>query len=259
MTWPFIIFLLLTTLLFIVLPSAIAIILGGQTLPILIAVLPTFGCWILTILYQRWDWLYFQVNRWSMWLRNKEVVWSLRVEWGGYDVSQPVVQQAFDTLVGRFPNAIVRRREPFDTSVELPGYTVHLSERYEPPQFGIGELDSGRVLSLAVSELIVPFRASHRILEQQLLPLLELIRTTLIPQDEKYSLKVRFGEHNPYFGFYLQRIRLPQIVTFQCEFIDERADGDRISVGKDQLTIVSQSLMAMGTLARKYLALAPPG
>ena len=115
------------------------------------------------------------------------------------------------------------------------------------------------VLRLRISEMVVPFRFADRLLDREILPMLSSIHKHLAAGNEKYSVKVTFLGGNPYFGFYLRRLPLREIRHLDCEFVDSRAGANTVALGRESLTILSRDLTTVSSLAKKYLALSPPG
>lgn len=244
-----------------VIPSVAAFNLSGSLLAIAIAVLPSWGIIIARIAYDHWDPLYFWINRAIMWILNLEVHWDLEAEWTQNDLTRPVLGEIVDEIARAVPHAVLRQDDPSQKILECPdsGYSVFITEQADIGAALLEETDRGRVVRLRVSEMIVPFRAADRTVDRELLPMLSAVQKRVAGHQQKYSVKVSFFRENPYFGSYLRRLPLPDIRHFSCEFVDKRAGTNVVSVTADSVTIVSPDLTSIGPLAKKYLALSPPG
>jgi len=253
------------TLLFILVvalvPSIAALWLGGTWSSIAIAVLPSWAIIMLRIAYDHSDPLYFWVNRVIMWILNLEVHWDLEAEWTQYDLTRPILSEIVDEIHRLVPHAILRQDDPSHKILECPdsGYSIFVVEQADVSANLLEDTDRGRIVRLRISEMIVPFRFADRTMDRELLPMLSGIQKRVGGRQEKYSVKVSFFGDNPYFGFYLRRLSLPQIHHFSCEFVDKRAGSNVVSVSADSVTIVARDLTNVGPLAKKYLALSPPG
>jgi len=257
---PLILTLLLCTVLLLV-PSFVALRLGGDLVPLAVAVLPTWATVLAKIAYDRWDPLYFWVNRAWMWALNREVRWGLEAEWSEYDTLGTTLADLVNQVRTAVPRTVLRQDDTAQKILECThsGYSVVIAQVADPGDTLLMQGNGNIVVRLLISEMVVPFRFADRLLDSELVPLLSAIHKRLAAGNEKYSVKVSFLGENPYFGFYLRRLGLRQIRHFDCEFVDNRAGRNVVSVGRQSLSINSPDLTTIASLTKKYLALSPPG
>ena len=250
---------ILLYLLLVLVPSVVALRVEGNLQAIVVAILPTWALIALRTFYENSDWCYFWVNRAMMWILNLDVHWDLEAEWSEYDGLAPVLGQIVEDVRDTVPQAVLRQDDIGQKILECPGsgYTILVVEQADAFADVVAS-DGQNVVRLRVSEMIVPFRFADKLIDRELLPMLSAIQRHLAAHQEKYSIKVTFFGDNPYFGLYLRRLRLREILHFSCEFVDKKAPGNVVSVKPDSVTIASRDLVSIGALAKKYLALSPP-
>jgi hypothetical protein len=119
---------------------------------------------------------------------------------------------------------------------------------------------SGGPITVQVSDQKVSFRESKRAIDEQLLPLLEVLEHSLPRAQRTYSLTARFGSsRNPYLSEYLKRIGSNEISTFQCTYIiDPGPSVVTVSVNLDSISVVTTSRASFQNASKKVLALSHP-
>ena len=121
-----------------------------------------------------------------------------------------------------------------------------------------GGVDDSEV-SISVAPVTVGYRNSRRFLDKELLPLLERCSTELRASRALYGLKVGFPGANPFYGIYIQRLRLSSVREFKIEFQLSPLQGSgRIVVGKKGIEVVSESVSGLRSAASAALAFQMP-
>jgi hypothetical protein len=110
-------------------------------------------------------------------------------------------------------------------------------------------------LRLAFNEVELPFATLDRLVDP-LTSFLDSVRKTVCPVDEKYVFKVKFNGINPYFGLFLQRARVPRMITFDVVF-EEYVGGSRevVRILDKEVQITARSLAGWQVLGKKYALL----
>jgi hypothetical protein len=237
-------------------PVAIALLPSGSPAWIKAALVPSYLLWLIKIAYDNSDRVYFNVNRFFLFITNGQVRWTMSVEMTTALKLDAACDTAFTAIRKAWPSAAVWRNEPADKQIHLPGGGGLL--RVRQAMFQTDPDDLGAALIVDLSDLLIPFRASTRTLEQ-ITGIFESIRRQLQPQSEKYTLKVKFDASNPYYGLFIRQLRVPkqEIVSFLCD-IDQHVGPERgrVAVSQERLALTTTSLSTLNTLSRRYITLA---
>jgi hypothetical protein len=130
---------------------------------------------------------------------------------------------------GRFVLRVLRRfvvelhsgREGVGTANDSEDYTFHVS----------------------ISPFTIGYRTSKQLIETELVPLLEFIRSQISPSRVVYALRVQLPGDNPFLGLYLEQMKLHHIQDFRIEIqIPTRTMSSKVTVARDRMTIVADTL-----------------
>jgi len=145
--------------------------------------------------------------------------------------------------------AIYTIRGQFNTEIAIvpPGLTRDTG----------GESDKLSRVYLHVLNLRVGYREGTAILEQELLPLANLIDNIIQPKSRSYSLVVNFKKtENPFLGLYLQRVRPENMERFEVIVsIDKYGEKDIVKVSETSICLLAYSPNAFQALATNFLSL----
>lgn len=207
------------------------------------------------MLYDRWDRFYFFANRVWLWLTQDPIALDFSAEFGVGDRTD-ALNIAWDTIKTHFPDAKPRNHTDRGLVVRLERYSVFLSRHAEIVEPSI-VTEPRNALLIEISDFTQPYRTGSRILENEIFPLLEWLKEALAPTDQKYQMKLIFERANPYFGLFVRKLHLPQVISFNCQFVDAKSTGQRetVTVNKDKLTIVTEQISSLQSLTRKYISL----
>jgi len=212
-------------------------------------------------LYEKRERFYLLVNNARFWITNRSTHWNVTIELRGID-TESALEDALSAIADRVSSdATIWHDAPRKKILNLAGYTLRLRLLPEPGADYLPDQDSPHdVLVIQISDLELPFRSFTRKLEKQIIPILHSILQALDPRQEKYSAKIRFGSGNPYFGFFVRHLDVPQVTSFAVDVADTTAAGteQRVCIRKRQIEIVTDNLLALSTLSRKYVALSLP-
>lgn len=217
--------------------------------------------WTLLIvahLYHSWSWLYLSVQRTLLWLTNTTTHWSLDVrlkpvvadEEGAQDVSNRLQEK----LEARYASQIhIRRLDPdeFDFRIEhqFHGRVSVVAQDGEPR------------IELLIGELAVGFRDSLRRLRDHICPLIEEVESDFrIGSGERiYNLTAHFSGNNPYFGVFIQKLKVSEVDAFNLIIKSPREAGGHLTVSTDTISLTSRSLSAFRTQLEGLFSLANQG
>jgi len=114
-------------------------------------------------------------------------------------------------------------------------------------------------LIVSISPTTVGYRDSRHFLEGELLPLLELLRKNLQTPKELFSLTILLAGDNPFFGLYVQLVGCKAVEEFRLQFVLPAPHGDgRVTVDKEQMTVVSSTIEGLRKAASSALAFRVP-
>ncbi len=203
-------------------------------------------------LYPHWDRLYLLVQKAKYQLLNIDTQWSLNIELT-IDQDLYIAERIKKTLLSCYQG-----------KMKFSGDTSRLDARIErlmPVEFTFDQVPGATQIHISILDFHVTFRKSLDILKKEIVPLFDRLDRELRPHSEstKYSMKVYFKNWNPYFGLYINRLRLHSIREFNVVIDVPHEKESRVAVSKEELSISSRSLIAFQNLAESYLPLAKLG
>ena len=201
---------------------------------------------ILSVAYQRFDAVYWKVQKWVYAVRNPDTQWDLTVTYQGSKIDLSVL----DTV-----------REALCQAAELDRPTVRIisEQRFElradelfleVSVAGLGDVGS---LDIMVSKLPVSFRRATYTIENRLAPILEAVEQGISVKEKRYWLTAYFGKVNPYFGLYLRRLRPESVKEVHVKVVNN--NGEALTIAREKITIFACSLGELSKDARKFLTL----
>lgn len=204
--------------------------------------------------------LYLTYSKAKFWIRNTPSTWELSVRYDAVtrvdrldSFSQDLISWAGEDsgLITRSSSrAVVRLRRRFVLEAHLDEGVPDLAQEQTAPC----------TLHLAFAPLTVGYRDSRSMLESDLLPLLEHVRDEIEPRSVVYSLRIDLPSRNPFYGLYVEQLGGDKVTDFRVEFrIPAAARGGHITVGKNRLTILADTLDSFRNASAAALALRVPG
>lgn len=245
-------------LFFLILPVVIIVVavnaFNQSVWTLLLAVLPPWFFSLFMILYGWWDKFHFWVSRISIYLRNKDVDWELRAEYQDFELDGKL-DDIMHYLAKESPKAEYIVNEESQKLIRMESFPLRLKISNEP--FSSMDSDtSANFLTVDTMQMNHTFRRAQKLVEH-LSHLLEHISSMLDAAEQKYEIQIRFSGINPYFGFYIQRVKLPNVTRFDCELSEEVGGFRRtVIISEKEIIIITNSISSLLTLARDYLSLA---
>lgn len=201
---------------------------------------------LLPIVVQKSPRLFLWWQRLKYTVLNTETTWQLSLQFRGrFDVDH--LDRAIRRIIAEDPHTSeVLQATPTQALLRYRSlFTVELRARQSDAAItGFGDPDSSgedvRSIDVNVFEQQVGFRRSKQMLEQFLIPLVEMLKETLTPESCVLALQVTFPESNPFVGMYLQQLRPELIRSYSIDFrLPSSAPGDYIRVDKDKMVVVT--------------------
>jgi hypothetical protein len=209
-------------------------------------------------LYRRSDRFYLRINSIIFWITNRPTKWNLTIDFRGVELDSPL-EMLRSAIENGLPSAAKLWHDGEYTKIlNVPGYTIRM--QVVPYPNGVPNPDEPAYeesVLMQLSDLELPYRSFRSKLEGEIIPLVDRAVASLNPREQQYAVKIRFQSKNPYFGFFVRRLDLPQVVSFSADVLDSSVGGEaqNVSVKKEQIEIVTDSLLALQALSKKYVAL----
>ena len=222
--------------------------LGANVLPIAFGALPAWLWLAGRALYDNWDKFRFWVDRRRVEWTNAETALEVRGEYLGAFAAEDL-QGVVASLRALPDKPTLRVNEPHEAVLQFRGFALLL--RLVPAPAG---LDDGVDVTLVAetTQSTHTFRTARRLVPT-VTRILERVGKSLDAQGEKFTARMTFNGSNPYFGFYVQRVKPHAVSCFRCEF-HEGTVGGNVSITEQGVSIVTKSLAALTTLATHYLS-----
>jgi hypothetical protein len=211
--------------------------------------------WVFRTLYDNVPGFSVTVRRLWLCLTNARVNWSLSVDYT-VTANQTTLPRVIQALVDGYPGTKTMESTDSFAFLQLPDLgIVRVSSRQVP------EYDSTITSHLLIDfqEIAAPFRHADGLVEQISQLMEDHLESAVDASARRFTCKVRFGQSNPYYGLYIQRLAVPKqdAVRYHIEFEDSIGTRrERIHVSERQLSFVTDNLMSWSRLARRYITLA---
>lgn len=217
---------------------------------------PAWLVMLFKLLYDNVDRIYFEANRLWLILTNATTHIDFAAEFGVAD-GRTALANARGTMSKHAVTAKPRVETPTQTVYKFEGYTVFLSRQTDVSGALIGDTRQDLLL-FEITEFAPHFRETERLFRNQIFPLLAKIQEAVSSENQKYVMKLRFENGNPYFGLYVRQLHLTQIENFNIHLRETMPQGQiqTVEVSKEKVMLVTDSLAGLNALADKYFTLA---
>jgi len=212
---------------------------------------------LLPVVVQQTPRLYLSYTKLKFHIRNSPTTWDLsfRFRPAASSVDLSAIGQQ---LLQAFPGGAIIASTTNRLVVRvLRRYVLELA--LVPPGLEHPEEMQQLELEATIAPVTVGYRDSKRLLDRELLPLLNRLQSLAASTWSCYTLRVDLPDNNPFFGVYLHQLNLSSIenfnIVFQVPFHDTQ---NRVLVAKERLTIVSESLDAFRLAILAALAFKVP-
>ncbi len=214
-----------------------------------------WGFWILVFVVSRIERLNFLWTRTWLWLVNGTVSWSMTGEFYT-EVTTDAFEKSINNILNIYPESKLWHKKEDEAILKLPkiGGSIRILTTFV--QNGIDELNT--VYVLEISDLYVPFRQSEKSLNFLISLIDNAIKPELNSKSEKYTLNVKFGDTNPYFGLFIKKFKISDknSLTFNVQFkdVDDLSQGN-VAVSVEKLSLITRNLLSLKLFSQKYITL----
>ena len=181
--------------------------------------------------------LYISWTKARFWIGNVSATWDLSIRFQKF-AGDATLNELVGHIQRRMIGTTILVQSDVRAVLRTRRFVIEVSAQAAQMHMGLQDPE----LALSIAPVTVGYRDSTRFLEQQLLPLIESCRDALGARWASYSLRVDLPEHNPYVGVYLQNIPLTPMQEFRIQFALPDATETKIVVGKERLTVISDTL-----------------
>lgn len=212
------------------------------------------AAWLSTYAYDRIDRVRLAVDRTILWTTNREVRWSLSVEYEGLDdvwLALKKVTRAVDDVSGshRLPGS---GKDAINWTVDGFTFSARVAASGDPID---GE---SQFLRLELPRVTRGYRGLTAALEHQVGPVLDRLDRDLQAEGRKFVTRIFFPSENPYFGLFVANVEPEAVTRMDISFFETAGGGrDHVRVHRDYVEVISDNWRAVEVLSRRYLGLVP--
>jgi len=200
-----------------------------------------FGLAILTYkhLIANFEHLHLLVEKGKLWLFNRTTEWSLEVNLviDADDDDAAVVSSTLESLLFKdYAGQIsVERRTPTDFHFRLDRQLAAVARTYDD--------DDTVCINLSILDMAVSYRDSIYRIDHHVCPLFRKIEDQFHarPEGRKYCLSAYFREGNPYFGVFIQKLKVSMVDTFNLTINTDKKESV-LSIKRDRVELTARSL-----------------
>lgn len=201
--------------------------------------------WLLFALQLTWNQsekFYLLLKRIWFNIKNPECIWNMEVTYNGHFNKETfnIIDKVFlDKTTNNRVIPISQTRKIYN--IKTLSFEVSVNENEE-------------TLQISLQDLEVTYRRSKKLIEEDIANLFEELNSKLNTSKSLYSLVIHFNDFNPYYGFFIRRMKAKEIKSFNVKF---NIENDKVSIGKKQIEINTTTLQKLNTFSKNYLALSP--
>jgi hypothetical protein len=217
--------------------------------------IPAWLSFIVQLAYRHWDRFYFAVERLRLRFTGAGATCSFEAEFKVPEVDPTKVKQLADDLRAADKSSRLIAQEPMKIVFQMQGMTVAVSGHASG---GVTPVSDSATLVVQIVEATWPFRKALQVASEGAPALFEQASKAIAATGEKYTVDVRFGAGNPYFGFFVRNLNLAAVDRFIVEMHLE-AQGDPkaafLHANNHHLTITTRKSSILASMSKRYIAL----
>lgn len=199
--------------------------------------------WMLFMLQFTWNYsenFYMNFKKWWFFIKNPDCLWNMQVEYiGSFD----------EKTIATISEVFAKQQREFKF-IQLSDSRV----LYKLRSLTFEIVIEHNIVRIHLEDLEVSFRRSQRIIEEELALLLEDLSRALKEDESNFYFNVNFKQFNPYYGFFIRRLKAKDISTFNVKF---NVEDDKVTINKDSIEIYTSSLQKLNQFSKRYLSLSP--
>jgi hypothetical protein len=216
---------------------------------------PTWLLFVVQLAYRHWDRFYFLVERTRLRLLGAGATCSFDAEFKVPGVDSDKVKQLADDLRATDKASRLIAQESMKIVFQMQGMTVAVSGHASGE---VTPVSDSAILVVQIVEATWPFRKALQVASESAPALFEQASKAIEATGEKYTVDVRFGAGNPYFGFFVRNLNLSSVDRFIVEMHLE-AQGDPkaafLHANNHHLTITTRKSSILAAVSKRYIGL----
>lgn len=181
--------------------------------------------------------LYLKWVKSRFWVANMPATWELSARFEQFHDGS-TVESVLTSIRKIVPDSSILAQSQTRIVVRTRRFVLEISE----PVVASNASENEENIALSVAPVTVGYRDSRRVLEHQLLPLVEAVRNDLGARMASYGLRVDLPEQNPYLGLYFQSFKTIALQEFRVQFALPTSAATKVVVGKERVTVISDAL-----------------
>ncbi|WP_121639513.1 hypothetical protein [Virgibacillus sp. Bac330] len=201
--------------------------------------------WLLFMIQLTWNYsepFYMFIKRAWFFIKNPDCIWNMQVEFVG------------DFNIDTFNKIEEMFRDSTSDLKVIKLSNLRRLYKINTLTFEIVIDNTNNIFRLDLSDLEVSYRRSRRLIDYELGEILEKLSRILKEDESKYYFNIGFKEVNPYYGFFIRRLKLKDINTFNVKF---NVENDKVTVNKQSIEFYTTSLQKLNSFSKEYLTLSP--
>ena len=190
----------------------------------------------------------------------RSATWDFAVTFNG-NFSEKDIQAISTALQNneRYSGLKITQQGRLMRNIMIPGgINAELSVQSDPNPFDYATSSLNQI-HFAIQNLRVSFRDTEEILDKKVIPLVNLMSSTLKVVSQVYGMTVAFDKaSNPFFGLYLDKINPDDISDFRVLLvINDYEEKDQVTITQSKIQIVAHSPSAISNLGKEFLTFQP--
>jgi len=202
-----------------------------------------FG-WLLLAVQLTWsqsEFFYMFIKRIWFYIKNPDCNWNMIVDFDG-EFTEDIFNKIDQVFSNQSKNYKIITLSTSRKLYKLGSLSFEIN------------IENNKRIVLQMQDIEISYRRSITIVENELGVLFENLSKVIKEDKSDYYLNINFKEYNPYFGFFVRRLKSKEITTFNVKF---NVESDRVTVNKDSIEVYTTSIQQLRTFSKQYLTLSP--
>lgn len=206
----------------------------------------------LRLAYEHFDNFNLAVNRFFLWVFNKEVAWEVKADLVG-NVSPRQLQSVTSSILKQDQSARILHDGDDEKTISISD--IGLTIKVSITSVRSDEDAHQRQIRIVVPRVFTPFR-HNTVLLNSLTKILASARELISIEKEFYTFSAIFLDENPYLGLFLRTMKLPDTANLNVEYNEsEGVTEGRVAVKKNKIVVMTQNVNSLQALSKKYITL----
>jgi len=211
-------------------------------------------------LINRWEIIYLLYKKTMNMITNApmQISWNTQISGEFTDEDLEVVKTFLQ--IDEFKGEVIAR-EPNQLVILLPQKAIHVRVKLDfdisPENFANEGSNSTYDRMIIKGDTPINFRQAPKLIEEFLVPFMESLHRRFDAKWEVGYFDIKLSEDNPYWDVMIKRLPRESVSYFAMDLQFPEPDGKRktVTVGKDKISIMSETESGYGNLAKRFISL----